>query len=104
MVLQHVKELSVVDLEQHAGDLASQVRVHPLDEREESLTQHLLLLLGRSRGQHGGGEWLLALDEDGLLGLGGGGHHLARHHLAGRVPGGRRVLEGLLRSDLREKY
>jgi len=55
VVLQHVKELSVVDLEQHAGDLASQVRVHPLDEREESLTQHLLLLLGRSRGQHGGG-------------------------------------------------
>merc|ERR1719150_3285240 len=31
--------------------------------------QHLLLLLGRSGGQHGGGERLLALDEDGLLGL-----------------------------------
>ena len=98
-----MKELSVVDLEQHAGDLASQVRVHPLDEREESLTQHLLLLLGRSRGQHGGGEWLLALDEDGLLSLRSGGHHLTWHHLGWRVPGGGRVLEGLLGPHLDQK-
>ena len=100
VILQHVEELGVVNLEQHTSDLASEVRVHPLNEREQSLTQHLLLLLRRSGGQHGGGEWLLSLDEDSLLGLGGGGHHLAWHHLAGRVPGCWRVLERLLRSDL----
>ena len=104
MIFQHVQQLSVVDLQEHTGDLPGQVRVHALDQREETLTEHLLLFLRRSRGQHGGGEWLLALDDDSLLGLGGGGHHLARHHLAGRVPGGRGVLEGLLRSDLRERY
>ena len=65
-VLQHVEQLGVVDLKQHAGDLAGEVRVHPLDRREQTLAQHLLLLLGRSGGQHGGGERLLALD-DGLL-------------------------------------
>jgi len=103
-VLQHVKELSVVDLQQHAGDLSGEVGVHPLDQREESLTQHLLLLLGRSGGQHGGGERLLALDEDGLLCLWSGSHHLTWHHLGRRVPGGGRVLEGLLGSDLEERY
>merc|ERR1712203_1248514 len=54
LVLQHVNQLRVVDLEQHAGDLAGQVRIHGLDEREEALAQHLLLLLWRSGGQHGG--------------------------------------------------
>ena len=100
VILQHVKELSVVDLEQHAGDLSGEVWVHPLDQREESLTQHLLLLLGRSGGQHGGGERLLALDDDGLLCLWSRSHHLTRHHLGRRVPGGGSVLEGLLGSDL----
>ena len=100
MILQHVKELSVVDLEQHAGDLSGEVWVHPLDQREESLTQHLLLLLGRSGGQHGGGERLLALDDDGLLCLWSRSHHLTRHHLGRRVSGGGSVLEGLLGSDL----
>jgi len=100
VILQHVEELSVIDLEQHAGDLAGQVGVHPLDEREESLTQHLLLLLRRSGGQHASSEGLLALDEDGLLGLWSRGHHLARHHLTGRVPGCWRVLERLLGADL----
>jgi len=56
VVLQHVEQLGVVDLQQHAGDLAGEVWVHPLDQWEESLSQHLLLLLWRSRGQHGGRE------------------------------------------------
>jgi len=58
VVLQHVEQLGVVDLQQHAGDLAGEVGVHPLDQWEESLSQHLLLLLWRSRGQHGGRERL----------------------------------------------
>ena len=98
-----MKKLSVVDLKQHAGDLSGEVRVHPLDQREETLAQHLLLLLGWSGGQHGGGERLLALDEDSLLGLRGRGHHLARHHLGRRVPGRGRVLEGLLRPHLEQQ-
>merc|ERR1719318_2178039 len=84
LVLQHVDQLGVVDLEQHASDLASQVREHPLDEREKSLTQHLLLLLRR-----GSSSW---------------GHHLSWHHLwvelSWRVPGSGSVLEALLGSDL----
>ena len=58
-MLQHMEELGVVDLEQHAGDLSGQVGEHPLDEREETLAQHLFLLLGWSSGQHGGGERFL---------------------------------------------
>merc|ERR1719470_494249 len=106
LVLQHVDQLGVVDLEQHASDLASQVREHPLDEREESLTQHLLLLLWRGSCQHGCSEWLLALDQHSLLRRGSSswGHHLARHHLwvelSWRVPGSGSVLEALLGSDL----
>ena len=83
MILQHVDQLSIVNLEQHASDLASQVREHPLDEREEPLTQHLLLFLWRSSCQHGCSEWLLALDQDSLLWRwdSSWGHHLAWHHL-----------------------
>ena len=98
-----MKKLSVVDLKQHAGDLSGEVRVHPLDQREETLAQHLLLLLGWSGGQHGGGERLLALDEDGLLCLWSWGHHLTRHHLGRRVPGGGRVLESLLGPHLEQR-
>ena len=36
-----MEQLLVVDLQQHAGDLARQVRVHALDQREQALTQHL---------------------------------------------------------------
>merc|ERR1719317_612999 len=60
LVLQHVDQLGVIDLEQHASDLTSQVREHPLDEREESLTQHLLLFLWSSS-QHGSCQRLLTL-------------------------------------------
>ena len=96
-----MEQLGVVDLEQHTGDLAGEVGIHPLDQREQSLTQHLLLLLGRSRGQHGGGQGLLAGDLHGLLGHGGGNHGLTGHSLHGRVPGGLGVLEaGLGSSDL----
>ena len=61
-----MQQLGVVDLEQHAGDLASQFRVHALDQREEALAQHLLLLLGRGRGQHGGCQSVLARYHNGL--------------------------------------
>jgi len=37
----------------------SEVGIHPLDEREETLSQHLLLLLRRSGGQHTRGQRLL---------------------------------------------
>ena len=67
MVLQHVQQLSVVYLHELPRDLPGQVWTHTLDQREEALAQLLLLLLGWSGGQHGGGELLLALDEDGLL-------------------------------------
>ena len=60
-MLQHVEELRIVDLEQHAGDLSGQVGEHPLDEREETLAQHLLLLLGRGSRQHGGRQRFLRL-------------------------------------------
>ena len=66
LVLEHVEQLGVVDLEQHAGDFSGQVGVGLLNEREETLSQHLLLLLRRSRGQHGGGERLLARDDHSL--------------------------------------
>ena len=69
LVLEHVDELRVVDLKQHAGDLSSKVREHSLDQREDPLAKHLLLLLGRGSGQHGRGQRLLALDEHSGLGL-----------------------------------
>ena len=68
-MLKHVNELGVVDLQKHTSDLAGQVWVHALDQREDAFTQHLLLLLWGSSGQHGGGQRLLALDEYGRLGL-----------------------------------
>lgn len=36
--LQHVEELRVVDLKQHAGDLSCKTQVHVLDEGKETLT------------------------------------------------------------------
>ena len=59
--LQHVQQFGVVDLQQHARDLAAQIRVHVLNEREEALAQHLLLFLRRRRGQHRRRQRLLAL-------------------------------------------
>ena len=40
LVLEHVHQLRVVDLEQHAGDLAGQVGEHALDEWEEPRAEH----------------------------------------------------------------
>ena len=100
MVLQHVEQLGVVNLEQHASDLTSHVWVHPLDQREQSLTQHLLLLLWRSCGQHSGSQWLLTWDLDRWLRHGRGDHSLAWHTLDWRVPGRLGVLEGGLLSHL----
>ena len=42
---QHVKKFGVVDFEQHTSDFTSQVRLHLLDQREQTFTEHLLLLL-----------------------------------------------------------
>lgn len=50
VVLQHVQQLRVVDLQQHAGDLTGQLRVHRLDDREQAFAKHLLLF-----GRLGGG-------------------------------------------------
>jgi len=99
LILQHVNKLSVINLEQHAGDLACQIGEHPLDEREETLTQHLLLFLWRSRSEHGSSEGLLSLHEHSLLGRGLAptSHHAgAWQHGSWRVAGSGRVLEALL--------
>ena len=61
-----MQQHSVVTLQELPRDLPGQFWTHTLDQREEALAQLLLLLLGWSDGQHGGGERLLALD-DGLL-------------------------------------
>ena len=59
LVLKHVDKLSVVDLKQHAGDLAGEVGEHALDEVEQPLAKHLLLLQRRGGGKHRGGQRLL---------------------------------------------
>ena len=64
--LQHVQQLGVVDLEQHASDSSREVGVHVLDEREEALPEHLFLLLWGRCSQHGCRQRLLALDVHGL--------------------------------------
>lgn len=69
MRLQHVQQLRVVNLQQHAGDLASQLRVHALDQWEQPLTQHLLLLLWWGCSQHTGSQGVLSWDHHRLLGL-----------------------------------
>jgi len=53
LMLKHVDKLRVVDLKKHASDLAGQIRIHVLDEREDAFTQHLLLFLRWGRSQHG---------------------------------------------------
>ena len=72
-----MKEISVVNLQQHSSDLSSQIRIHPGDEWEESLTQHLLLLLWRSSSQHGGSQWFLSRNLDSLLRHGSSHNSLA---------------------------
>ncbi len=54
--LQQQQQLAVVHLQQHAGDLAGQLRLQALHQREQALAQHLLLLLGRGGRQHGSGQ------------------------------------------------
>ncbi|RNA13386.1 hypothetical protein BpHYR1_032681 [Brachionus plicatilis] len=79
--LEHVQQLGIVNFEQHARDLAGPVGMHAVNERIESLAEHLLLLLGLSGGQHAAGEGLLAGHIDGLgrIGrLGRGARHLLR--------------------------
>lgn len=49
VILEHVQQLRVVDLQQHTCYLSSEVRIHALDQREQPLTQHLLLFLHWSR-------------------------------------------------------
>lgn len=61
-MFKHVKQLGVVYLEQHAGDLAGQVWVHTLDQWEQTLTQHLLLLLWWGSCQHCCSQRLLPLN------------------------------------------
>merc|ERR1719205_425180 len=67
VVLQHVQQLRVVDLEKHASDFAGQIGEHALDQREQTLAEHLLLFLRLSSCQHGRGQGLLSLDHHGLL-------------------------------------
>ena len=93
VILQHVKEISIVNLQQHSSDLSSKIWIHSGDEWEESLTQHLLLFLWRSSSQHGGSQWLLSWDLDSLLRHGSCNNGLTLHHLAWWVPGGLGILE-----------
>merc|ERR1719400_1739861 len=106
LVLKHVDKLSVVDLKQHAGDLAGEVGEHALDEREQPLPKHLLLLLRRGRGKHSCSQRLLALDEHCLLRWRSASwsDHLPWHHLGWRVASSWSVLEALLRPHLRANH
>jgi hypothetical protein len=61
-----MQQLRVVEFQQHSCDLAGQLVMHPLDEREETLSQHLLLFLWLGSCQHGCGQRLLALDNHSL--------------------------------------
>lgn len=67
MVLQHVQQLRVVDLQQHASDLACQLGIHALNQREQAFAEHLLLVLRSGSSQHGCGQRFLALNDEGLL-------------------------------------
>merc|ERR1712079_97310 len=62
-VFQHVNQLRIVDLQQHACDLSSEFRIHSLNKGEQAFTQHLLLFLWGSSCQHGSCEWFLSLDK-----------------------------------------
>ena len=68
-----MQQLGVVDLEQHARDLADDLvrRVvlgnHLGDQLEEALAQHLLLLLKWRRRQHARRQRLLTLDVEGVI-------------------------------------
>ena len=44
VLLQQAEQLRVVHLEEHPGDLGSELWVGLLDDREETLAEHLLLL------------------------------------------------------------
>lgn len=50
--LQHVQQLGVVHLEEHARDLTRQIGLALLDEREDALADHLLLLGRVGVGEH----------------------------------------------------
>mmetsp|Transcript_31331 Transcript_31331/g.91752 ORF Transcript_31331/g.91752 Transcript_31331/m.91752 type:complete len:621 (-) Transcript_31331:133-1995(-) len=77
--LQKMEELGVVHLEEHAGDLASELRLRLVDEGVETLANHVLLHLGAGRSESAGGEALVS--GNGRLGL------LGRHLLLGRGRG-----------------
>lgn len=78
-VFEQVKEFGVVHFEEHAGDLPGLFGVRLLNEREQSLSEHLLLLGVGGRGKCRGGERLLALGEQSWL------RHLLLHwHLLHR--------------------
>lgn len=83
LVLEQVEELGRVHLEEHAGDLSGEVGLRAVDlgvetvrqpqsaikrrrgrKKDVRLSEHLLLLLGRSVGEDGGGQ---ARTSDGLL-------------------------------------
>lgn len=58
LILDHVQELRVFDLQQHAGDLTSQIGVHMLNHRIQTLAEDLFLLLRLGVGQQRGNELL----------------------------------------------
>lgn len=98
--LQQQQQLAVVHLQQHAGDLAGQLRLQALHQREQALAQHLLLLLGRGGREHGRGQVaaLLAGHDsrhrgDGLR-LGRLGRRRGRSGVVGAVGDGVRAAAG----------
>ena len=90
--LQHVQQLRVVNLQEHAGDLAGQGGGQPADEGKQSLPQHLLLLLCRRRRQQGGGQRLRHAGDRAGTGAGGDRGLLAG---LGRVGGLKLILSFL---------
>lgn len=87
--LQQQQQLAVVHLQQHAGDLAGQLRLQALHQGEQALAQHLLLLLRGGGCQHGSGQvaTLLAGHDGGRRGERLGLRRLRRRRGRGGVVG-----------------
>ena len=68
-ILQHLYDLHVFFFQHHAGDFHNKASVDLLDQGEQFLTQHLLLVLGREGGQLGNPVNFVEKSVDSFIGL-----------------------------------
>jgi len=80
--LDKIEELGIVHLQKHAGDFSCKARLVLVDERVESLTDHVLLLLRVGLGKSLVVEWLAHTHAHAPH---GSGLHLSAHHLRGHL-------------------